>query len=82
MDSKRLKIVFDEKYFKSTPDFPLKTWFLLPANLKFVTDLNLHIIQKFELKKECPHGIIIQMDGFVVPSTQDINIIRENDTIV
>jgi hypothetical protein len=79
--NRRLKLLFDASSFKATDDFPLKTLLLLPSNLKNVSDLCYHLITKFDLKKECPNGVTLSVEGFSVPLSQDVSIVRENDVI-
>mmetsp|Transcript_868 Transcript_868/g.1367 ORF Transcript_868/g.1367 Transcript_868/m.1367 type:complete len:577 (-) Transcript_868:51-1781(-) len=74
----RVRLSFD-------PMLPLgelqKCWTLVPSTLQLVSDLALLILDRFQLKKCCPNGLVLEIGGFVLPPNQDICIVQRNDAI-
>ncbi|KAL3344626.1 hypothetical protein AABB24_023858 [Solanum stoloniferum] len=55
------------------------SWFLLKPQLlnKTVSDLSAHILRTFQLHSSCPHGLLLSMDGFLLPPFESTCILKD-----
>ncbi|RDX60240.1 Coilin, partial [Mucuna pruriens] len=70
-ESVRLRVVFEDRGMlsKSKKKEGLKRcWFLLKPQHRTISDVTSYLHNTFRLHRTCPHGIILSMDGFVLPS--------------
>jgi len=78
---KRVKVIFDDSISNIDPNLYQKSWLLIPDNLKLISDLCYAVLQQFQLQKACPNGINLYLEDCMLPATQDVALVRENDTI-
>ncbi|KEH35287.1 hypothetical protein MTR_3g086550 [Medicago truncatula] len=80
----RLRLLFDDRNMlsKSKKKEGLKCcWFLLKPHLTTISDLASHILAVFRLHRNCPDGITLSMDGFVLPSFESTCILKDKDIV-
>uniref|UniRef100_M1CCU0 Coilin N-terminal domain-containing protein n=1 Tax=Solanum tuberosum TaxID=4113 RepID=M1CCU0_SOLTU len=55
------------------------SWFLLKPQLlnKTISDLSVHILRTFQLHSSCPHGLLLSMDGFLLPPFESTCILKD-----
>ncbi|KAL3376481.1 hypothetical protein AABB24_003090 [Solanum stoloniferum] len=55
------------------------SWFLLKPQLlnKTISDLSAHILRTFQLHSSCPHGLLLSMDGFLLPPFESTCILKD-----
>lgn len=59
-----------------------QTWLLLkPQQHKTFSDLSSYLLHKFQLHDSCPHGILLSMDGFVLPPFESTCILEDKDVV-
>ncbi|KAM3358636.1 coilin [Capsicum galapagoense] len=59
-----------------------QTWLLLkPQQHKTVSDLSSYLLHTFHLHHSCPHGILLFMDGFVLPPFESTGIFEDKDVV-
>ncbi|KAL6077577.1 DNA-directed RNA polymerase I subunit RPA34.5-domain-containing protein, variant 2 [Balamuthia mandrillaris] len=77
---KRVRLLFEGKGFALGE--LQKCWFLVPTTLNTVNDLAYHLLQKFDLPASATkHGLTLSVDDFVLPPSQSVELIRDNDSI-
>ncbi|XP_059657823.1 coilin isoform X2 [Cornus florida] len=84
MDSVRLRLAFEDRHIlsKSQKSNGLKrSWLLLKPQLETISDLSSHLIDVFDLDRSCPNGILLSMDGFVLPLFESTSILKDKDII-
>ncbi|VVA13303.1 PREDICTED: coilin [Prunus dulcis] len=84
MESVRLRVTFKERHIlsKSQKTEGLKrSWVLLKPHHRTVSDLAAHLLHAFDLNASCPDGLLISMDGFVLPPFESTSIFRDKDII-
>ncbi|CAH9117412.1 unnamed protein product [Cuscuta europaea] len=58
------------------------TWVLLkPQQQKTISDFTSYILQLFHLNESCPGGVVLSMDGFVLPPFESTSILKDKDVI-
>ncbi|XP_004502385.1 coilin [Cicer arietinum] len=80
----RLRLFFDDRQMlsKSKKKEGLKRcWFLLKPHLNTISDLASNLKNTFRLHRTCPNGIILSMDGFVLPSFESTCILKDKDIV-
>ncbi|CAD6263903.1 unnamed protein product [Miscanthus lutarioriparius] len=58
-----------------------RCWLLLSPELATVADLAAHVAARFRLRRTCPRGVVLSMDGFTLPPFESTCIFRDNDII-
>ena len=58
-----------------------RSWFEVPPGLKCMGDLHASVQQMFRLRKQCPAGLRITLDGFALPAAQPLTVLREGDVL-
>ncbi|NP_001170284.2 Coilin-like isoform 1 [Zea mays] len=58
-----------------------RCWLLLSPELDTVADLAAHVAARFRLRRTCPRGVVLSMDGFTLPPFESTCIFRDNDII-
>ncbi|TMW85759.1 hypothetical protein EJD97_022568 [Solanum chilense] len=55
------------------------SWFLLKPQLlhETISDLSSHILRTFQLHSSCPHGLLLSMDGFLLPPFESTCILKD-----
>ncbi|XP_027913012.1 coilin [Vigna unguiculata] len=80
----RLRVVFEDPGMlsKSKKKEGLnRCWFLLKPQHSTISDVASHLHNTFRLHRTCPRGIILSMDGFVIPSFESTCILKDKDII-
>ncbi|RZB50149.1 coilin-like isoform X2 [Glycine soja] len=80
----RLRVVFEDRGMlsKSKKKQGLKRcWFLLKPQHTTISDVASHLLNTFRLHRTCPHGIVLSMDGFVLPSFEFTCILKDKDIV-
>ncbi|TKY47696.1 DNA ligase isoform X2 [Spatholobus suberectus] len=80
----RLRVVFEDRGMlsKSKKKEGLKRcWFLLKPQHSTISDVASRLHTTFRLHRTCPHGIILSMDGFVLPSFESTCILKDKDIV-
>ncbi|CAN6328904.1 unnamed protein product [Urochloa humidicola] len=80
----RLRLVFENRRIlrRAERDEGLqRCWLLLRPDLDTVADLAAHVAERFRLRRSCPHGVVLSMDGFALPPFESICIFRDKDII-
>ncbi|KAI3816772.1 hypothetical protein L1987_16476 [Smallanthus sonchifolius] len=58
------------------------SWILIePNQLPKISDVCNHLLHKFNLRSSCPNGILLFMEGFVLPPSESTRILNDNDII-
>ncbi|XWS22673.1 hypothetical protein CRYUN_Cryun29cG0056200 [Craigia yunnanensis] len=84
METVRLRLVFEDSKVlsKSQKKQGLKrSWILLKPQHQTIFDLSSHLLHVFHLRKSCPHGLILSMDGFVLPPFESTCFFEDKDII-
>lgn len=76
----RIKLIFDDNILIA--EEYRKIWFLIPDSVQYVSDLLYLIKTKFSLKKPSSNELYLVLDEFTLPSTQNAQLIRENDVLL
>ncbi|XP_020403259.1 coilin isoform X7 [Zea mays] len=58
-----------------------RCWLLLSPELATVANLAAHVAARFRLRRTCPRGVVLSMDGFTLPPFESTCIFRDNDII-
>ncbi|XP_039124619.1 coilin-like [Dioscorea cayenensis subsp. rotundata] len=82
---RRVRVVFDDhRHLLTKPqrlDGLKKCWLLLRPKLATISDLSSHLSRRFHLRRSCPLGLVLSMDGFVLPSFESTYILNDGDII-
>ncbi|KAF8390521.1 hypothetical protein HHK36_025048 [Tetracentron sinense] len=84
METVRLRLLFDDRHLlsKSRKSEGLKrSWLLLKPEHETISDLASQLIFTFDLEDSCPNGLILSMDGFVLPPFESTRILKDRDII-
>ncbi|GAB2292322.1 hypothetical protein Dimus_026569 [Dionaea muscipula] len=85
MEATRIRLLFDGGHIlsKSQRRQGLKrSWLLLEPQLHTtISDLVSHLLCTFHLHDSCPNGLIVSMDGFVLPPFESTTILKDKDLI-
>ncbi|XP_009601224.1 coilin isoform X4 [Nicotiana tomentosiformis] len=85
MEGVRLRLLFKDPDILSdlqkTEGFK-RIWFLLKPQLHTtINDLSSYLLRTFQLHASCPHGIMLSMDGFVLPPFESTYILKDKDVV-
>ncbi|WOL11322.1 hypothetical protein Cni_G20084 [Canna indica] len=58
-----------------------RCWILLRPELSTVADLAAHLIHAFALQHSCPHGLLLEMEDFVIPPFESTSIFKDKDIV-
>ncbi|KAM4109690.1 hypothetical protein ACJW30_03G139100 [Castanea mollissima] len=84
MESVRVRLEFKQRHLlkKSQLKEGLKrSWFLLKPEIETISDLTTHLLHNFDLLRSCPNGLILFMDGFVLPPFESTCILKDKDIV-
>lgn len=86
METTRLRLEFTDKegiLSQSQKSEGLqRCWLLLkPHHHKTIADLAAYILHAFQLQPSCPHGLLLYMDGYVLPGFESTTILKDKDVI-
>ena len=74
----RIRLCFDERIEISSS--ARRSWYEVPPNLSLISDLIAAIVSHFDLDELL--RVCFKLDGFAVPSTQPIAVLREGDLVI
>ncbi|XP_022681263.1 coilin isoform X1 [Setaria italica] len=80
----RLRLVFENRRLlrRAERDEGLRRcWLLLRPEIATVADLAAHVAARFRLRRSCPGGVVLSVDGFALPPFESICIFRDKDII-
>ncbi|KAL6854300.1 hypothetical protein ACP4OV_019203 [Aristida adscensionis] len=80
----RLRLEFDDRRLlrrAQRHDGLQRCWLLLGPELATVADLAAHVVDSFRLRRSCPAGVVLSMDGFALPPFESTCIFRDNDVV-
>ncbi|XP_076883094.1 coilin-like [Bidens hawaiensis] len=81
----RIRITFDDcsvLNLTQRSDGMTNSWTLIQPNQHpNISDVCVHLLHKFNLQHSCPNGIILFMEGFVLPPSESTRILKDNDII-
>ncbi|CAL5093848.1 unnamed protein product [Urochloa decumbens] len=80
----RLRLVFKNRRIlrRAERDEGLRRCWLLLPELDTVADLAAHVSERFRLRRSCPDGVVLSMDGFALPPFESTCIFRDKDIIM
>ncbi|KAL7196958.1 hypothetical protein ACSBR1_036882 [Camellia fascicularis] len=84
MDTTRLCVVFEDRHILSKAQKSQglnQSWILLKPQHHNISDLSTYLTHIFDLHHSCPNGIILSMDGFVLPPFESTCILKDKDVI-
>ncbi|KAK9060227.1 hypothetical protein SSX86_020931 [Deinandra increscens subsp. villosa] len=85
IQSLRIRLIFDDCSVLSVAqrfDGMSNSWILIePNQLPKISDACDHLLHKFNLTTSCPNGILLFMEGFVLPPSESTRILKDNDII-
>ncbi|XXG88764.1 hypothetical protein AAC387_Pa12g0937 [Persea americana] len=58
-----------------------RCWLFLSPQLRTISDLDSYLTHKFSLQEACPNGLLLYMNGFVLPPFESTCIFRDKDII-
>ncbi|KAK4360727.1 hypothetical protein RND71_019679 [Anisodus tanguticus] len=81
MESVRVRLMFDDPHILSElqkSEGLSHSWFLLkPQQHTTISHLSSHILSTFQLHHSCPHGLVLSMDGFLLPPFESTCILTD-----
>lgn len=85
MEKVRVRVVFEGQHILSETQKKeglKKSWILFkPKHLKTICDLADYLRRIFHLHHSSPHGLVLSMDGFVLPPLESTAIFKDNDVV-
>ncbi|XP_062158326.1 coilin isoform X2 [Alnus glutinosa] len=58
-----------------------RTWLLLKPEMDSISDLAAYLLHTFDLHESCPNGLVLSMDGFVLPPFESTCILKDKDIV-
>ncbi|KAJ6898287.1 coilin-like isoform X2 [Populus alba x Populus x berolinensis] len=80
METVRLRLVLDNPLTTTTEGLR-KCWILLKPQHRTISDLSSHILHVFDLHNACPSGLLLSMEGFVLPPFESTCILKDKDIV-
>ncbi|XP_023545489.1 coilin-like isoform X3 [Cucurbita pepo subsp. pepo] len=80
----RVRLVFEEGRLLSKPQRRnglKRSWILLKSHLHSISDFSSYLLDLFLLRDACPHGLLLSMDGFVLPPFEPTSILKDGDIV-
>ncbi|XP_058092445.1 coilin [Magnolia sinica] len=84
MEGMRVRLYFDDRHMLSKSqrlEGLKRCWLLLTPDIITISDLVSLVIHKFALEDACPNGLILSMDGFVLPEFESTCIFQDKDIV-
>ncbi|XP_042502063.1 coilin isoform X2 [Macadamia integrifolia] len=84
MEAVRLRLLFNDRHLLGNSlklEGLKRSWLLLRPELETISDLASHVAKTFQLEEACPNGLVLSMDGFVLPSFESTRILKDKDII-
>ncbi|OMO60278.1 Coilin [Corchorus capsularis] len=82
--SVRLRLEFEDRHTLSKSQRKQglnRSLILLKPQHNTISDLSSYLLHIFDLQKSCPNGLILSMDGFVLPPFESTCIFKDKDII-
>ncbi|XP_016558994.1 coilin [Capsicum annuum] len=80
MERIRLRLTFEDPHILSDlqkSEGLRRSWFLLKPQIHTtISQLSSHILTTFQINHSCPHGILLYMDGFLLPPFESTCILK------
>ncbi|KAJ6981278.1 coilin-like isoform X1 [Populus alba x Populus x berolinensis] len=80
METVRLRLVLDNALTTTTEGLR-KCWILLKPQHRTISDLSSHILHVFDLHNACHSGLLLSMEGFVLPPFESTCILKDKDIV-
>ncbi|XP_023768374.1 uncharacterized protein LOC111916960 isoform X1 [Lactuca sativa] len=81
----RLRLVFEDGSLLSEAqrsDGMNQSWLLVEPNQhQKISDVCNHLLHSFNLRDSCPNGILLYMDGFVLPPSESTRILKDKEIL-
>ncbi|KAG2701889.1 hypothetical protein I3760_06G066100 [Carya illinoinensis] len=84
MESLRVRLDFEHRNVMNKSQLKeglRRSWLLLKPEMKTISDLAAYLLRAFDLHDSCPSGLILSMDGFVLPSFESTCILKDRDIV-
>ncbi|XP_022151777.1 coilin [Momordica charantia] len=84
METVRLRVLFRDKDLLTeslSKEGLSRSWIVLKSHLRTISDLSSYILSVFRLQDACPCGLILSMDGFVLPPFESVCILKDKDIV-
>ncbi|XP_043724742.1 coilin isoform X3 [Telopea speciosissima] len=84
MEAVRLRLLFNDRHLLGNSlklEGLKRSWLLLRPELETISDLASHVAKTFQLEDACPNGIVLSMDGFVLPPFESTHVLKDKDII-
>ncbi|XP_035542323.1 coilin-like isoform X2 [Juglans regia] len=84
MESLRVRLDFEPRNVMNKSQLKeglRRSWLLLKPEMKTISDLAAYLLRAFDLHDSCPSGLILSMDGFVLPSFESTCILKDRDIV-
>ncbi|KAF5450196.1 hypothetical protein F2P56_030565 [Juglans regia] len=59
----------------------MRSWLLLKPEMETISGLAAYLLHTFDLYDSCPSGLILSMDGFVLPPFESTCILKDKDIV-
>ncbi|KAI3733461.1 hypothetical protein L6452_12904 [Arctium lappa] len=83
--SLRIRLLFEDRSLLTDAqrsDGMNRSWILIePHHHRKISDVCNHLLQYFNLRRSCPNGIHLYMDGFVLPPSESTRILKDKEII-
>jgi len=56
-------------------------WMIVKPHSKTIADIAVDVSFTFQLHRSCPHGVLLSMEGFTLPSSQPTCILKDKDIV-
>ncbi|KAF8015607.1 hypothetical protein BT93_H1200 [Corymbia citriodora subsp. variegata] len=83
-DGVRVRLSFDDRRILSKPQRKeglKRSWILLKPHHETISDLASHVAHAFDLWDSCPNGLVLSMDGYVLPPFELTSILKDKDIV-
>lgn len=81
---RRIRLIFEDQNMisrRQRSEGLEQCWMIVKPYLKTVADIAVDISFTFQLHRSCPHGILLSMEGFTLPSSQPTCILKDKDIV-
>ncbi|RAL39991.1 hypothetical protein DM860_008131 [Cuscuta australis] len=81
----RIKVVFEDEGILNASQKSEgldRSWLLInPKHHRIISDLSSYLLHNFQLHSSCSHGLLLSMDGFVLPPFESTCLFKDKDVI-
>ncbi|XP_047316759.1 coilin-like [Impatiens glandulifera] len=84
MGKVRLRVAFEDRHMLTRlqkSEGLKQSWILLDPQHQTISDISSYLIDAFQLAHTCSNGLILSMDGFVLPPFESVDILKDGDEI-